>query len=126
MAGLVGQAGLLDAIDEDIATGVWPDMTEHGWERDGWPAIFERVMAAREALDFFLLGTGETMLRPPKAVRALFERHHIGGTAAQKATLDSLTNEHGIEVAVFRDHNENRVKGMRLSLDQPPARWSKS
>ena len=34
------------AIDHDIATGVWPDMTEHGWERDEWPAIFERVMAA--------------------------------------------------------------------------------
>src|SRR3954470_10364465 len=32
------------AIDHDIATGVWPDMTEHGWERDGWPAIFEQVL----------------------------------------------------------------------------------
>jgi len=29
------------AIDHGIATGVQPDMTEHGWERDGWPAIFE-------------------------------------------------------------------------------------
>ena len=35
------------AIDHDIATGVWPDMTEHGWDRDDWPAIFERVMACR-------------------------------------------------------------------------------
>ena len=26
------------AVDHDIATGVWPDMTEHGWERDEWPA----------------------------------------------------------------------------------------
>jgi multimeric flavodoxin WrbA len=34
------------AIDHDIATGVYPDMTEHGWERDEWPAIFERVMGA--------------------------------------------------------------------------------
>ncbi len=23
------------AIDLDIATGVWPDMTEHGWDQDG-------------------------------------------------------------------------------------------
>ena len=30
------------AIDHDIATGVWPDMTEHGWERDEWPQIFEQ------------------------------------------------------------------------------------
>ena len=34
------------AIDHDIATGVWPDMTEHGWDRDEWPAIYEQVEAA--------------------------------------------------------------------------------
>ena len=34
------------ALDHDIAIGVWPDMTEHGWERDEWPALYERVMAA--------------------------------------------------------------------------------
>jgi multimeric flavodoxin WrbA len=34
------------AIDHDIATGVWPDMTEHGWDVDEWPAIFEQVEAA--------------------------------------------------------------------------------
>src|SRR6266487_1724787 len=37
---------LIRAVDHDIATGVWPDMTEHGWERDDWPAIFEQVEAA--------------------------------------------------------------------------------
>ena len=37
---------VIRAIDHDIATGVWPDMTEHGWERDEWPAIYEKVMAA--------------------------------------------------------------------------------
>jgi len=30
----------------DIATGVWPDMSEHGWESDEWPGIFEEVKAA--------------------------------------------------------------------------------
>jgi multimeric flavodoxin WrbA len=34
------------AVDHDIATGVWPDMTEQGWPTDEWPALFERVMAA--------------------------------------------------------------------------------
>ncbi len=34
------------AVDRDIATGVWPDMTEHGWDSDDWPAIFETVLAA--------------------------------------------------------------------------------
>jgi multimeric flavodoxin WrbA len=40
------QVDLIRAVDHDIATGVWPDMTEHGWDRDEWPAIFEQVMAA--------------------------------------------------------------------------------
>ena len=34
------------AVDHEIPVGVYPDMTEHGWERDDWPAISERVMAA--------------------------------------------------------------------------------
>jgi multimeric flavodoxin WrbA len=37
---------LLRAVDHDIAAGVWPDMTEHGWDGDEWPAIYRRVMAA--------------------------------------------------------------------------------
>jgi multimeric flavodoxin WrbA len=40
------QVSELRAIDHDIATGVWPDMTEHGWETDDWPAIYEQVQAA--------------------------------------------------------------------------------
>ena len=38
---------LIRTIDyPDIATGVWPDMREHGWEKDEWPEIFKRVMEA--------------------------------------------------------------------------------
>jgi multimeric flavodoxin WrbA len=41
------------AVDHEIPPGVWPDMTEHGWEVDDWPAICEQVMAA----DILVLGT---------------------------------------------------------------------
>ena len=33
-------------VDHDIATGVWPDMTEHGWAHDEWPPIQELVFGA--------------------------------------------------------------------------------
>jgi multimeric flavodoxin WrbA len=33
-------------VDHDVATGVWPDMTEHGAARDEWPKLQERVFAA--------------------------------------------------------------------------------
>lgn len=44
---------LVRAVDHVIAPGVHPDMTEHGAERDDWPAIQERVMDA----DILVLAT---------------------------------------------------------------------
>ena len=43
----------LRAVDHDIARGVYADMTEYGWERDEWPQIAERVMAA----DILVIGS---------------------------------------------------------------------
>ena len=37
---------VIRAVDHEIATGVWPDMTQHGWGSDDWPAIVERVLGA--------------------------------------------------------------------------------
>ncbi|MFE9886298.1 flavodoxin family protein [Streptomyces scopuliridis] len=37
---------MIRAMDHDIATGTWPDMREHGWATDEWPALFERIMGA--------------------------------------------------------------------------------
>ena len=51
------------AIDHQIATGVWPDMTEHGWAQDDWPGIFERVIAA----DILVLGMPICWERSPRS-----------------------------------------------------------
>ncbi len=32
---------------DDVATGVYPDMTDHGWDTDDWPTLFEKVRAAQ-------------------------------------------------------------------------------
>jgi multimeric flavodoxin WrbA len=37
---------VLRPVDYDIAYGVYPDMTQQGWERDDWPAIYQQVKAA--------------------------------------------------------------------------------
>ncbi len=37
---------VLRPVDHDIAPGIYPDMTEHGWATDEWPRIFEKVEAA--------------------------------------------------------------------------------
>ncbi|QQN74902.1 flavodoxin family protein [Croceicoccus sp. YJ47] len=43
----------LRLADYDIAPGVQPDMRDHGWDADDWPAIQEKVLAA----DILVLGT---------------------------------------------------------------------
>jgi multimeric flavodoxin WrbA len=43
----------LRPVDQDIATGVWPDMTLQGWKNDDWPGIAKQVMAA----EILVLGT---------------------------------------------------------------------
>jgi multimeric flavodoxin WrbA len=37
---------LVRAVDHDVPPGVYPDMTEHGYAVDEWPAIYEQVQAA--------------------------------------------------------------------------------
>ena len=33
-------------VDHDIATGVYPDMTEHGWASDEWPQLYPGILAS--------------------------------------------------------------------------------
>lgn len=39
--------------DHDVPPGVQPDMKEHGWDSDEWPAIQDKVLAA----DILVIGT---------------------------------------------------------------------
>jgi multimeric flavodoxin WrbA len=41
------------AVDLDLPPGVQPDMTEHGWDRDDWPGLHQRIMDA----DILVIGT---------------------------------------------------------------------
>ena len=40
------------SIDHAIAQGVYPDMTEYGWDEDAWPELYKKVKAA----DILVLG----------------------------------------------------------------------
>lgn len=43
----------LRPVDHALATGVRPDMTEHGWDEDAWPELYAKVKAA----DILVLGS---------------------------------------------------------------------
>ncbi len=46
MRGQGVQVETVRVVDLDVAPGVYPDMTEHGWANDAWPGVQTKVMAA--------------------------------------------------------------------------------
>jgi multimeric flavodoxin WrbA len=76
---------LIRAVDHDIATGVWPDMTEHGWERDDWPAIFEKVIAADILVLLTPIWLGEKSSVCTQVIERLYGNSHLLNEAGQYA-----------------------------------------
>jgi multimeric flavodoxin WrbA len=72
--GVMDQNGVntetIRAIDHDIAVGVYPDMTEHGWDVDVWPALYERVAAA----DILVLGSSIWLGEKTSVATKIIER----------------------------------------------------
>jgi multimeric flavodoxin WrbA len=77
--------GHVRAIDHDIATGVWPDMTEHGWDRDDWPAIHEQVMAADILVVCSPIWLGEKSSVCTKVIERLYGNSHLLNEQGQYA-----------------------------------------
>jgi multimeric flavodoxin WrbA len=76
------EVDMVRAADHDIATGVWPDMTEHGAATDEWPEIFPQVLAAD-----ILVVAGPIWLGDNSSVtKRVIERLYA---------CSSLLNEHG-------------------------------
>ena len=73
------------AIDHDIAVGVWPDMTEHGWDSDEWPQIFEQVMAADILVLCAPIWLGEKSSICTRVIERLYGNSHLLNDAGQYA-----------------------------------------
>jgi len=58
------------AAGQDIAYGVYPDMTEHGWDKDDWPTIWKDVLAA----DILVVGTPIWLGEESSVCRVIIER----------------------------------------------------
>jgi multimeric flavodoxin WrbA len=76
---------IVRAVDREIATGVWPDMTEHGWERDDWPEIFEQVMAADILVILSPIWLGEKSSVCTQVIERLYGNSHLLNHAGQYA-----------------------------------------
>lgn len=99
----------LRAVDHEIAPGVQPDMTEHGFTRDDWPAIQQRVFAA----DILVVGTPIWLGEKTSVATRLIER--LYGYSGQ-------LNEHGQWIyygrvgGVMVTGNEDGIKHVAMNV----------
>ncbi|NUR07449.1 MAG: flavodoxin family protein [Nocardioidaceae bacterium] len=68
---------VLRVIDHDIATGVYVDMTEHGWARDDWPAIHERVLASDILVVAGPIWLGDNSSVTKRVIERLYAGSHL-------------------------------------------------
>ncbi|MGR3761316.1 flavodoxin family protein [Roseobacteraceae bacterium NS-SX3] len=64
------EAEHLHLLDYTVPPGVYPDMTDHGWDKDDWPRIWQKVLAA----DILVIGTPIWLGEESSVCRVLIER----------------------------------------------------
>ena len=74
---------VLRAVDLDIATGVWPDMTEHGWPSDAWPGIYQQVLAADILVLAGPIWLGDNSSVMKRVIERLYACSHLLNDAGQ-------------------------------------------
>ena len=57
-------------LDHEVPPGIYPDMTDHGWERDDWPDLWDKVDAA----NILVVGTPLWLGEESSVCRVLIER----------------------------------------------------
>ena len=73
-AGIMEREGVqvkhLRFVDYDVAPGIYPDMREHGWDKDDWPRLFSDIYAA----DILVIGTPIWLGEKSSVAKKLIER----------------------------------------------------
>src|SRR6056297_105270 len=72
----------LRLVDYDIAPGVYPDMREHGHDKDDWPKLFEQIIEA----DILIVGTPIWLGEKSSVAQHLIERLY---------SMSGMTNDAG-------------------------------
>jgi len=76
---------MIRAIDHDIATGVWPDMTGHGAATDAWPQLYRRVLAADILVIAGPIWLGDNSSVTKRVIERLYACSHLLNDAGQYA-----------------------------------------
>jgi multimeric flavodoxin WrbA len=76
---------VIRTIDHDIATGVYPDMREHGAKSDEWPKIYKRVEAANILVIAGPIWLGDNSSMTKKIIERLYACSSLLNKAGQYA-----------------------------------------
>jgi multimeric flavodoxin WrbA len=76
---------VIRSIDHDIATGVYPDMTEHGWSADEWPALYRRILDADILVLCGPIWLGDNSSETKKIIERLYACSHLLNADGQYA-----------------------------------------
>ena len=90
-------------IDHDVATGIYPDMTEHGWASDEWPDLQEKVFAAQILVLAGPIWLGDNSSVMKQCIERLYATSHLLNAEGQYAYYGRVAgclitgNEDGIK-----------------------------
>ncbi|SFC92197.1 Multimeric flavodoxin WrbA [Algibacter lectus] len=100
-------------IDHDVATGVYPDMKEHGWEKDEWPELFKKIFDA----DILIVGTPIWLGEKSSIAQKLIERlYGMSGQTNDKGQYSFYGKVGGCMVTGNEDGVKHCAMGILYSL----------
>lgn len=100
-------------VDHEVASGVQPDMTQYGWEKDEWPALFDRIMNA----DILIVGTPIWLGEKSSVAQKLIERlYAMSGKVNEKGQYLFYGKVGGCMVTGNEDGIKHCAMGLLYSL----------
>ncbi len=92
-----------------LAFGVYPDMTKHGWDRDDWPKLWQKINAA----DVLVVGTPIWLGEESSVCRLIIERLYAMSAELNKKGQSSFYGKVGGAVVTG---NEDGIKHCAMSI----------
>lgn len=100
-------------VDHKVASGVYPDMTDFGWDEDEWPALTKRIMDA----DILIVGTPIWLGEKSSEAQKLIERlYALSGNTNEKGQYSFYGKVGGCIITGNEDGIKHCAMGLLYSL----------
>jgi len=100
-------------VDHQVASGIYPDMTEHNWDADEWPALFKKIIEA----DILIIGTPIWLGEKSSVAQKLIERlYAMSGQTNEKGQYIFYGKAGGCIITGNEDGIKHCAMGILYSL----------